>query len=87
MSKSNPLNTSGRINVQGEAEQLFDVVIYEIASGKIETFAGKDLPSELGRHGFHTVEKRQKTVEPRLNDHYDVMVVPAGKYQKGDALC
>ena len=72
---------------QDQTEQLFDVVIYEISTGKIETFAGKDLPSEQGRHGFHTVEKRQKTVETRINDHYDVMVVPAGKYQKGDVLC
>lgn len=66
-----------------EKKELFDVVIYEIATRKIDTIAGTNLP-ESG--SFHTVDKRMETVWPRLNEHYSVRAVEAGKYAKGDVL-
>ena len=62
---------------------LYDVVIYEIATRKIESMAGTSLPTE---GSFHTVGKRLETVSTRINDRYDVLAVAAGKYQKGDIL-
>lgn len=59
-----------------------DVVIYEIESRKVEAVVGRN----LGTTGFHTVEKRIDTVSERLNDSFDVMAVPAGKYEKGSIL-
>jgi len=64
-------------------EKRYDVVIFEIATRKIDTIAGTDLP-ESG--SFHTVDKRIDTVLPRLNDAYNVVAVEAGKYRKGDIL-
>ena len=66
-----------------ETKELFDVVIYEIATRKIDTIAGTNLP-ESG--SYHTVDKRIETVWPRLNDAYSVRAVEAGKYVKGDVL-
>ena len=68
-------------------EARFDVVIYKIATRKIDTVAGTDLLSEDSpNHGFHTAEKRFDTVVGRLNNSYSVATVPAGKYKKGDVL-
>jgi hypothetical protein len=65
----------------------YDVVIYEVETRVIDTIAGTDLLSEDDPgHGFHTVEKRLETVLGRLNEHYDAIQVPAGKYKKGDVL-
>ena len=64
-------------------EQLQDVVIYEIATRKVESIAGRDMQPT---GSFHTVDKRLATVSERLNEHYDCMAVPAGKYNKGDVL-
>jgi putative intracellular protease/amidase len=64
-------------------EKRFDVVIFEIETRKVESIAGRDMREE---GGFHTVDKRLATVSERLNEHYDVMAVPAGKYNKGDVL-
>lgn len=64
-------------------DQRFDVVIYEIKTRKVESIAGRDM-KESG--SFHTVDKRLATVSERLNEHYDCMAVPAGKYNKGDIL-
>ena len=64
-------------------ERLYDVVIYEIATRKIDTIAGSRLP-ESG--SFHTVGKRLATVAPRLNGSYSCCAVEAGKYSVGDVL-
>ena len=64
-------------------KRLYDVVIYEIATRKIDTIAGKDLPKS---GSFHTVNKRLETVAPRLNEDYAVRAVAPGKYAKGDVL-
>jgi len=61
----------------------WDVVIYEIGTGKVNTIAGTDLP-ETG--SFHTVAKRLDTVRERLNEAYYAIRVPPGKYKKGDII-
>lgn len=64
--------------------ERFDVVIYELESGRVDTIAGQDMPLDSG--SFHTADKRLMTVLPRLNEHYSARIVPAGKYGKGDVL-
>ena len=64
-------------------EKLFDVVIYNIETLIIDTIAGKDMRLNTG---FTNAEKREETVSLRLNDHYNVKIVSAGKYKKGDKL-
>ncbi len=64
-------------------KKLWDVVIYEIATGKIDTIAGKDM---VKTGSFHTVEKRINTLLPRLNEQYSVKALPAGKYKVGDVI-
>ncbi len=64
-------------------EQLFDVVIYEIATSTIDAIVGISMRKE-GRH--ESAETRCDTVAPRLNEDFNVAVVPAGKYTKGDVV-
>jgi len=66
-----------------ESEQLYDVVIYEIATHKIETVVGKDMHREKGHFN---AERRLETVLPRLNDRYNAEIVEAGKFGQGDVL-
>lgn len=61
----------------------FDVVIYEIASGKIDMIAGENLRRDTG---FYNAEKRINTVLPRLNDAYSARIVDTGKYRVGDFI-
>jgi hypothetical protein len=68
---------------QNVSEELWDVFIYEIETRKIVSVPGVNM-RESG--GFHTVNKRLDTVAPRLNDRYDLMAVPAGKFKRGDVL-
>ena len=63
-------------------EQLYDVVVFEVASRKVDHIAGRNLTDK----GFHTVDRRLQTVAGRLNDNYDVEAVPAGRYKPGDIL-
>lgn len=60
-----------------------DVVIYEFATGKIASIAGRNLKPE-GRH--NSVESRIDCILPRLNDAHGVTDVEAGKYNVGDIL-
>lgn len=62
---------------------LRDVVIYEIATKKIDTIAGKAMEYDGPRE---CVSRRLATVLPRLNDRYDACSVPSGKYEKGDVI-
>lgn len=66
-----------------QTDQLYDVVIYEIATRKIDTIAGKDLRLASGHYN---AERRLDTVLPRLNDRYNAEIVEAGKYRKGDVF-
>lgn len=62
---------------------LRDVVIFEIATKKIDTIAGVELEWTGPRN---SVEVRLATVLSRLNERYDACSVPTGKYKKGDVL-
>lgn len=63
--------------------QLYDVVVYNIKTRKINTIAGKDMRYNTG---FYNAEKRIETVREQLNDRYSAAIVKAGLYQKGDKL-
>jgi hypothetical protein len=59
-----------------------DVVVYEIASRRVDHIAGHSLTDK----GHYTIEKRLETVSLRLGSGYNCCAVPAGKYKPGDIL-
>lgn len=63
--------------------KLYDVVIYDIVTGEIESIPGKDM---LMRQGHFNAVRRLNTVSGRLNENYSARIVAAGKYKKGDLL-
>lgn len=68
-------------------EALWDVVIYEIASRKVDAVIGKNMRLWDGTGtGRNTADLRKQTGEERINDRYAVAIVPAGRYGKGDIL-
>lgn len=70
-----------------ETAERYDVVIYEKATRKIDAIIGRDMRSWDGTGtGRNTAEMRVQTGQERINEHYAVSMVPAGKYQKGDVL-
>lgn len=68
-----------------EPEPRFDVVIYEISSGIVDTIAGENMRLLTG---FYNATKRLETVLLRgnLNDRHAAKIVPAGSATKGDVL-
>lgn len=67
------------------AIELYDVVIYEIATRKIDAVIGRNLKSWDGtgtRRG--TAELRVQNGLDRINDRFGCIQVEAGKYQVGD---
>lgn len=68
-------------------EELFDVVIFEIATRKIDSVIGTNMRRWDGSgSGRNTAELRQQTGQERVNDRYDVEIVDAGKYAVGSIL-
>jgi hypothetical protein len=65
------------------SEDLYDVIIYELKTGRVDTIAGKGMKLDSG---FYNAEKRSATVMPRLNDDYSVRIVPAGLYKVEDVI-
>lgn len=66
-------------------EQLYDVIIYEIATGKIESVIGRSMKSWDGTgSGRNTAELRVETGQERINNRFDCVMVPTGKLQRGD---
>jgi len=61
----------------------WDVVIYEIATRKVNAVVGTDMPEE-GSH--HTVDKRMETAMGRINAAFSVAKVPPGKYKLHSVL-
>lgn len=55
----------------------FDVVVIEIATGKIASIIGTGLDEARA-------EKRIETGISRINENYFVDMLPAGKYKVGD---
>jgi hypothetical protein len=70
-----------------QTEQLYDVVIYEKATRKIDTIIGKNMKRWDGTgSGRNTAELRVQTGQERINERYECEIVEAGKYRKGDVL-
>jgi hypothetical protein len=70
-----------------KSEERADVVIFEKATRKVDAVIGKDMKRWPGYgSGRNTAELRLQTGQEKVNDRYDVMIVPAGKYNKGDVL-
>lgn len=69
------------------ADQLYDVVIFEIDTRRIDAVIGKNMRRWDGSgSGRNTAELRQQTGQERINANYDVEIVKAGKYKKDDVL-
>ena len=70
-----------------EPELLFDVVIYEIATRRVDAVIGKAMPLWDGTGtGRNTADLRKQTGQERVNDRFDVAIVPTGKYEKDQVL-
>lgn len=70
-----------------QTEKLYDVVIYEKDTRKIDAIIGRDMKSWDGTgSGRNTAELRVQTGQERINEYYDCEMVEAGKYEKGDVL-
>lgn len=61
--------------------KLFDVIIYEFATGKVESIVGEKMERSTG---FYNAEKRQLTALDRINDNYGVEIVETGEYKVND---
>jgi hypothetical protein len=64
-------------------DPLFDVLIYKRDTRQVDSVIGKNMPRDTG---FYNAEKRRETALSRINAHYDVAIVEAGRYDKGDVL-
>lgn len=72
---------------QNQTEELYDVVIYEKVTRKIDAIIGTNMRSWDGTgSGRNTAEMRVQTGQERINEHYRCEMVDTGKYQKGDVL-
>ena len=79
----NPLPAPSAKGEEMKEPKLFDVVIVEIATRKVESIAGTRMERDKG---FYNAEKRLETVISRINEDYFASIVPAEKYQVGDLL-
>lgn len=70
-----------------QSEELYDVVIFEKSTCKIDAIIGKEMKSWDGNgSGRNTAELRVQTGKERINDRYECAMVAAGAYKKGDVL-
>lgn len=70
-----------------QTEELYDVVIYEKATRKIDAVIGTNMRSWDGRGtGRSSAELRVQTGQERINDAYECEMVAAGKYKDGDVV-
>ena len=73
--------------MNAQTQQLFDVVIYEKATRRIDSVIGKNMRRwGATGSGRNTAQLRQQTGREKINDRYECEIVAAGKYQKGDLL-
>lgn len=69
------------------SEQLYDVVIYEKYTRKIDSIIGTKIKSWDGKgSGRNTAELRVQTGQERISNRYECEMVEASKYNKGDVL-
>jgi hypothetical protein len=59
---------------------LFDVVVYEVATSKVESIVGSKLRRNGGRPN---AEFRLDTILGRLNERFTAAIVPTGRYSTG----
>lgn len=69
--------------MESTTDKLWDVVIVEIRTGKIESFAGDHMRRS---GGFHCAERRADTVLGRLNENFTTRIVPTNTYKLGDVI-
>jgi hypothetical protein len=70
-----------------EPELLFDVVIYEIATRRVDAVIGRAMPLWDGTGtGRNTADLRKQTGQERVNERFGVAIVPTGKYEKDKVL-
>ena len=60
---------------------MYDVIIYELDTGKVESIPGKNMALNKG---FQNAQKRLETVYQRINGRYSAAIVDAGKFKIGD---
>ena len=64
--------------------ELFDVVIFDMETRKVESVVGKALRKNTGHYN---AERRLESAFNRINlDRYRADIVPAGKYEVGSVL-
>ena len=81
------INWLGKQLMTTQTKELYDVVIYEKATRKIDAIIGTKMKSWDGNGGGrNTAELRMQTGQEQINERYDCIMVEAGKYQKGDVL-
>lgn len=66
-----------------EKEPLYDVVVYERKTNKVDAVVGNNMQYS---GGYHNAEQRLMTINSRMNERYSASIVPAGRYKKGDIL-
>ena len=68
--------------------KLYDVVIYELESGKVEAVIGSGMPSIVDGECSErrSAEMRVQTGQSRINEHYGCKMVEAGKFTEGSVL-
>lgn len=66
-----------------DVDDICDVLIYEVATGKVDAIVGESM--RRGR-GFYNAEKRLETALGRINDQFDACIVPTGVFKVGDTL-
>ena len=63
-----------------EKEHLYDVLIFEFKTRKVDTIAGEAMRKSSGRFN---ADRRLLTL---LNDDYRAIIVPTGRYKVGDVI-
>lgn len=61
-------------------KKLFDVIVFDTETGRIESIPGKAMAYDDGRTN---AVNRLATVLSRINHRYDAEIVDAGAYQVG----
>ena len=64
-------------------EKLYDVLIYQVNTREVDAIAGSYLRLDKGHCN---AKRRADTVSLKLNGHYGVVIVEAGKFKVGDVL-
>ena len=69
------------------SEPLFDVVVFHRETKAVWSIVGRNLRGHDGTgSGRGTAEMRQQTMQERMNDRYDCLIVPAGSCVVGGTV-